>query len=171
MVLDRHWQNWLIDYIDQSIVYRKQLRREAIHDDSGGWSDLRPSQVYTLILPIYCALQVSKVIWRQDASLPRCGRAINRVLSKTTADIKTRPASCPRDVRQNMVPLKCPFRWGSGSEMCGRRTRPPADADPQEVLRFADWRGLTRIINWSSALGKLVRWAQWADAIVLTDAL
>ena len=71
MVLDRHWQNWLIDYIDQSIVYRKQLRREAIHDDSGGWSDLRPSQVYTLILPIYCALQVSKVIWRQDASLPR----------------------------------------------------------------------------------------------------
>jgi len=25
--------------------------------------------------------------------------------------------------------------------MCGRRTRPPADADPQEILRSADLGG------------------------------
>lgn len=31
--------------------------------------------------------------------------------------------------------------------------------------------GLTQIINSSSALGKLTGWAEWADAIVLTDAL
>ena len=28
-----------------------------------------------------------------------------------------------------------------------------------------------QIINSSSALGKLTRWAQWADAVVLTDTL
>ena len=58
------------------------------------------------------------------------------------------------------------------------RMHPPADADPQEILRSADGlplkihgRGLMRIINSSSAHDKLTRWAQWADAIVLTNAL
>jgi len=44
------------------------------------------------------------------------------------------------------------------------RRRPPADADPQEFLRYADGsppkihgRGLTRITYLSSALGKLTR--------------
>jgi len=31
--------------------------------------------------------------------------------------------------------------WRSAAEMCGRRTHPPADADPQEFLRSADWCG------------------------------
>jgi len=44
------------------------------------------------------------------------------------------------------------------------RMHPPADADPQEILRSADalplkihGRGLMRIINSSSALDKLTR--------------
>jgi len=44
------------------------------------------------------------------------------------------------------------------------RMHPPADADPQEILRSADGlplkihgRGLMRIINSSLALGKLTR--------------
>ena len=63
-------------------------------------------------------------------------------------------------------------------EMCGQQTqmqickkswdsRTYADSSPPKVRG----RGLTRIINSNSALGKLTHLAQWADAIVLTDAL
>ena len=53
---------------------------------------------------------------------------------------------------------------------CGRRSARNLEI-PRRTYASPKVRGLTRIINSSSALGKLTCWVQLTDAIVLTDAL
>ena len=83
-------------------------------------------------------------------------RLRNKKCSATGRDVRTADASACGRVRLR-------------TQICKNSWDPQTDADGWTPKIRG--RGLTRIINSNSALGKLTRWTQWADAIVQTDAL